>query len=403
MRMAFPTDHCVGVLTLAGLILPLAACGGSGPDAESPQIQRPRQVDVLALPEQCYAVPGQGLGGLSVAHSATLGHLIGGSGGLFTATSEGVERLDPDPVTAMAVHEPEGVLISSASGLALYSGGLATSPLSEALGDRSVVSVAERAGELWLGTSDGLLQWREGELYRFDDMQSVLHISTFSNSSRVLVTTSLGLYLLSETKDGWVQVDLQAEFPVETAFTLADGTVLGIKAGALYRRVSQAEGISWRPQAVDPEGPALTSIDAVGQDPERGAVWVAAADKVYRLDGPQVAVQARPEGLGTITQLAVDELGALWLTDDRELMRLGTEAAPVTWQSAVSKFSADNCERCHAPLGNAHPLDTFEAWSLEAGAIIGALENMTMPQDKAPLIGGSADTIRRWQEDGLLY
>ncbi|CAN0526611.1 unnamed protein product, partial [Laminaria digitata] len=281
---------------------------------------------------------------------------------------------------------------------------LTASPVVDHLQGEPLTALVTKSDEVWLGTKQAAYRWQADELLRFSFPQGILQMHGHERAPGLLLETPAQWVQLQIDDGVWRSAEVPAPWPIEQLFSLSDGALLARSGGALYRRVaSEAGGWAWRAQALDlyeaPEAAALT----LAQDPRLGAIWCLTPRGLYRIDGPQVALQSLPFTATEATELTVDNLGAVWLVDGAQLYRLGQEAAPVTWQGEVAEFSKKNCERCHAPLSTAHPLNEFELWTAEADAILSALQSERMPLDAAPLVAGSADTIRRWIADGLLY
>ena len=138
------------------------------------------------------------------------------------------------------------------------------------------------------------------------------------------------------------------------------------------------------------------TVDAV-----TGALWVVLDGDIRRLTGTTVDILPRPSSLVSPVAVDVSGDGALWIADATTLSRFGHEGPDVTWETDIAAFAADNCTRCHANLGIAHPLDTYDSWVAEVDEIIEEVAAARMPQDDKPLIGGNAELIRRWKDGGL--
>jgi hypothetical protein len=383
------------------LLLMATACGAAPSTPRvNPEVARPETVAPLMLPAQAFAWPDAGWRGqgLVAARSAETPTLLGGPAGLFAVRDGALAPVAAAAVAGLAAHAPDGVVVAGADGVAVHATTLAPSPLSDALGGAAVTALAAQGDALWLGTAQALYRWQDGLLISLElpDVRS-LH----AHGDAVVARSGAALYRLTPDGAGFRQVDLTAERPLDDAFPLSDGDVLGLSQGVLLRRSAGTDGVVWSPQALGPDDAGADGVVAAAQDPVRGAVWLARADGLHRLEGPQVALQPALPDLPTA--LAVDEDGAVWAASPEALTRVGQDRPPVTWQGEVAAFAAANCTRCHKPLGNAHPLETFEAWRGELDAILAALEAGRMPLDQAPLTAGSVETIRRWKEDGLLY
>lgn len=391
---------------LLGLLGLLMACAGpEGPPGGPELIERPHsEVRSLALPVSLYAAPEGGLTAVRLVHDTQLGDLLGATEGLFAVAADGLSARDPRPVRGLGVHPQYGVLVGAADHLSIVTATLTASPVFEHLQGELLTALAARQDEVWMGTTGALYRWLDDALLRFSYPQGVLRIATYDGAAGVLLQTATSWVQLEPFEGEWRSGEVEAPWAMDDLYALTDGTLLARSEGALYRRVPQdGGGWTWRPQALDLYAPAETGALALAQDPHLGAVWCLTPAGLYRVHGPQVTLHALPFEPSARTELSVDNLGAVWLAEEPQLVRIGQEAAPITWQGVVADFSKANCERCHAPLSTAHPLDTFELWTAEVDAILSALDAGRMPLDGAPLVGGSADTIRRWRADGLLY
>lgn len=158
--------------------------------------------------------------------------------------------------------------------------------------------------------------------------------------------------------------------------------------------------VRYRPIALTPTAEAgATSITGLVVDPSTGFVW-AIGPVLARLENGRTSLLVPPAELGVPTTITVTTDGALWLGDGARLVRIGNQGPPVTW-AEIEPFHQANCQRCHAPLGTGHPLETYEVWSSEIDAIVTAVEAGRMPQDGRALTGGTVELLRRWRADGL--
>ncbi len=149
----------------------------------------------------------------------------------------------------------------------------------------------------------------------------------------------------------------------------------------------------WRPVALtaDAGDVGARGVIALATDPISGNAWIVTSDRIARAGGNTVAAMDYPAELGPPIAVRATRDGALWISDGHSLARLGDDEGPVTYAKDIAAFSANNCERCHRPLGVGHPLDSFEAWRTDIDRILTDLDEMRMPQDGAPLMGGTVE------------
>lgn len=394
------------LLALLGFPL-FAACGGPA-ETESPPaadtVVRPSRIDALDVAVQTHALP-DGLrddATLSIAALDGGVTLIGGAAGLYTLDGTGFREVAGGAVTGLAVTE-EGTVVGRSDGLHIYDGDLTLSPLSERLGG-GVTAVALRGTELFLGTDEALFLLADGGLYAFDELGAVRQIAASADNRTLIVDRDDETLRLKEEDGVWSRHALTSEVALDAVVPAGPDRIFAAAVGLLVERVSLEDGAAWRPVALtaEKEDTGASGIEAISVEPASGRLWVVTRDSVARLYGDAVALRERPPGLGAALAARATRDGAVWISDGTNLVRVGSDQPPVTWSDDVRAFSADNCERCHIPLGVGHPLDTYEAWTAEVDRIIDALEQERMPQDGAVLVGGTADLIRRWKADGLL-
>lgn len=393
------------------LLLTAAACGGTEPQpppvqpAETP-IVRPASVDTISLGLSTFTLPPELAGDstLSVAELASSGVLVGGRGGLFAASDGVLTPIDSAPVRALAALEGHGIVVAGAAGLSLFDGSLQAPELAEALAGQELSALATRGGELWIGASGQLYRYTDGALESFAALPGVTTISTHSGASALVLEDGSGAITALRDDGGSFSMQPLGEEVSASAVVAASGDVLlALAGGALYARVDVDDGaVAWRPVALEASAEAVgaSGVEAVTVDPTSGAAWITGGAVLSRLDRGRVAVVERPAGLGVVSASAVTLDGALWLSDGAQLVRLGSDRPPVAY-AEIAAFSESNCDRCHRSLGVAHPLDSYEAWAAEVDRIVSAIDEGRMPQDGAPLIGGTVELVKRWRADGL--
>jgi hypothetical protein len=387
----------------------LALACGSEPVQPDPvvtpsvEVIRPNAVETLALAAETHTLPPalQNDATLSVAFLDGAGVLTGGTSGLYLLGSNGFEQLDVSPVRALAALEDK-IVVAAERGLLVWDGALADSSLD--LSAETVVTLASRGSDLYLGTGSHLWLYAAGRLWAFDELAGAKTISASLGAHDLIVTRDGDTRSLRRENEQWVVRTLSEEIGDARAVPGSEGRIVSLANGKIHQRYPlEEDAIEWRPIALtsDSSDEGAGDVEALSVDPLTGAVWAIAGDSLARLDRGRVGKIARPSEMSTTQTISVTTDGAVWVSDGFSLRRFGNEGRPITYQDDIATFSANNCERCHAPLKVGHPLDSFEVWSSEVDKIITVLENRAMPQDGAALVGGTVDLLRRWRDEGL--
>ncbi|MBK6686137.1 MAG: hypothetical protein IPG45_16810 [Deltaproteobacteria bacterium] len=392
------------------LALLLVACGGTeapaplppDPIYEARPLVRPTGSADITLEQQGVALPVELQGQrLHVAALSGVGTLVGGEGGLYQLTTEGLELVDATPVVGLAAFE-DRIVVAHATDLAVWHGTLEPSSINETLSGRTLSALYSDGADLWLGTDLGLDRIRAGRLERFMAMPSPRALGRFQGGQHLIVTEAGGaISALRETTAGVEQQVLTSESSLLAVAPGAGDRLYAVEGGALLERQAvPGDLVRYRPIALTPTAEAgATSITGLVVDPSTGFVW-AIGPVLARLENGRTSLVVPPAELGVPTTITVTTDGALWLGDGARLVRIGNQGPPVTW-AEIEPFHQANCQRCHAPLGTGHPLETYEVWSTEIDAIVTAVEAGRMPQDGRALTGGTVELLRRWRADGL--
>lgn len=386
------------------------ACGGTEPPAPLPPdpiaearpLVRPNAAADISLEQQVVPLPVELQGqALHVAALAGVGTLVGGAGGLYQLTTEGLSLIDTGVVVGLAAFQ-DRIVVAHAADVAVWHGTLEPSGLNEALSGRTLSALYSDGDDLWLGTDLGLDRVRAGRLERFLAMPSPRTLGRFQGGQHLVVTEANGaISALRETAAGVEQQVLTAESSLSAVAPGVADRLYALEAGALLERQALPGDLArYRPVALTPSAEVgATSVSNLVVDPSTGFVW-AIGPVLARLESGRVSLVVPPAELGTPTTTVVTGDGALWLGDGVRLVRIGNQGPAVTW-AEIEPFHRANCQRCHAPLGTGHPLETYEVWSSEIDPIIAAVEAGRMPQDGRALTGGTVELLRRWRADGL--
>jgi hypothetical protein len=399
------SHRSIKALLLCLPALPLA-CGveePAPPVTPSVEVIRPTAVETLALAIEEHALPSalQNDATLSIAAVDGLGVLAGGAGGLFFLGSTGFEQLDASPVLGLAAFEDRSIVVASDRGLLFWSGEIADSPLNSTLNNEIALAIATRGNDLYLSTASALWLFSGGELWSFDTLGGTRALSASAGAEDVIA----GMSALRQKSGSWEVRALSEEIGAARAVPGSGGRILALDAnGALKQRVVGDEAaVVWSPVALstDATDPGSSGVSQVAVDPVTGAIWAIDASSIHRIDHGRIGKIGRPANMSEPKAISVTADGAVWISDGTTLFRIGNEGRPITWSEDIATFSANNCERCHAPLKVAHPLNSYELWVGDIDRIVADLEIMKMPQDGAALVGGTVDLIRRWRDEGL--
>jgi hypothetical protein len=182
------------------LALLLVACGGTeapaplppDPIYEARPLVRPTGSADITLEQQGVALPVELQGQrLHVAALSGVGTLVGGEGGLYQLTTEGLELVDATPVVGLAAFE-DRIVVAHATDLAVWHGTLEPSSINETLSGRTLSALYSDGADLWLGTDLGLDRIRAGRLERFMAMPSPRALGRFQGGQHLIVTEAGG-------------------------------------------------------------------------------------------------------------------------------------------------------------------------------------------------------------------
>jgi hypothetical protein len=385
-----------------GLIL--FACGEepvAPPVVEEAPLVRPERVEALTSEVREIALPEalRSDATISISSLEGTGTLIGGAAGLFQLTGTELVAIDAEPVTALASIAGTGIVVGRTGGVSVWNGTLIDSPLTDAIEGMRVSALFEKSGALYVGTESSFYLLEAGELSQFAAIDGASQLAGYAAGPALVIDERL---ILRRDAGAWSLQDLGDELAAERTIPAAGDRLLASDGGALFERISVDGGVVWRAVALSLEAEeGARGVSHLATDPISGNAWVVTADQVARIGGTVVASMPHPAGLGApIAARATG--GVLWISDGTTLVRIGDDEGPVTYAKDIAAFSANNCERCHRPLGVGRPLGSFEAWVENVDAAIVQLDEMRMPQDGAPLVGGTVELIRAWKADGLL-
>jgi hypothetical protein len=385
---------------------------------------RPSAVGTLSRAQAVRALPAQLQNDptISIATIAGSPSLVAGRAGVFQLGDQAATSISEDKALAMASVAGVGVLVATSAGLKLWDGtAFVDSPIASALGGGSVLSLAERSGQIWIGTSADLFVLDHGNLVSLPDVAHVTKLWAASGANDVIAITESGETIAIRDVGGtFSKRPLSGEIAgTKAIIPAAEDRVFAIAAGGeLVERVAvSATGIEWLPVALtmDQSDGGAKGISALAVDPVSADAWVVADGSLVRIQGDVVGSMEAPSAMGAPIAAAATIDGTLWISDGTSLFSFASSDVPapdptqpppgmtVTYTNAIATFSHDNCDRCHSQsAGVAFPLTSYEAWSQNIDLIIPALREKRMPKDGRALVGGSVTVIEQWKSQGLM-
>lgn len=341
---------------------------------------------------------------------------IGGKAGLFRWSNGAFSKFNTEPVVGLAVWEVEkgstGLLIARPSGLfLLYKQTIAPSSLNYKLKEKEEVRVlaSRNANDLWIGTNQGLRQYKGGKFLSFPNFKDVTSIYTYPNAKELVVKAGSSIVVMREDGDSWNTKALESEVKdhkMDQIMPWKDGQFWGISKDTLYFRKKTDDSAAWWPFRLRKGKDASKdwTPQAITFDPGAGAMWVWAKEGVLRLDEAEARELALKEKPNSMQFFRVGADTALWMSDGKSLIRVGQEGPPVTYANDVKPFMEQSCLKCHKQGGIAEflKLDTYDLVRKSITRMIFRIESKETPMPPPPdqLVGGDAETLRRWIQGG---
>lgn len=272
--------------------------------------------------------PQQGL-----SHPKVTALALDGRGRLWAGTLSGLDRLDGARFTAFSTHdglpndyifslalEPDSGLlwVGTYSGLAvLRDDGFQTVDLG-ADAERSIGAILPLNGGLWLGTTEGgLLRRRaDGALERWSAPEGIQALLA-DRDGQLWLGTLRGLWRF---RQGEFEAPLAVTDVVLALVEDGEGDIwAGTRPGGLYR-LSDASFVAWSSHEGLPDG----ATTAVLED-RRGDIWIGTRNGLGQLhDGRVAATLTTRDGLvdNEVLSLAESDQGILWVATRKGLHRL---------------------------------------------------------------------------------
>lgn len=340
---------------------------------------------------------------LSLGNLEGTGFLLGGKAGLFQIKEGKAEKVDSTSVIGIAPWEGRSFVVAQRDRLALWDGSLQPTRFHEQMDGSPFTALAARGDkELWLGTTTGLWQFADPDLQKFPAIGGVKRLVTLPNAPWLLIQdTTDAFHLLRRAPDGsWQKLSFASEgISLQDFLPFGDQKFWGLTDQGLALRLPKDDQAAWWPFRLKPntEGAETLAIQRLAYDPSSQLTWAITSQELYRLDQEQVGRLARPSGMGEIVTAFPSADGSLWLADAAKLYRIGQDGPPVSYAKQIQPFLEQNCNRCHvSPGGVAFSLTSFDDAKKWAFQMVTEITAKRMPPDERPLIGGDAETLRRW-------
>lgn len=403
--------------------LALALCAGSlawgcsdeptpPPVIEPPdEVVRPGAVQTVDLLATNYTMPAEWDAGATF-HVAvhTDGRIVaGGASGLYLL-GEDTTLLDPTPVRGIIADAVLGFVVATDDGVCVYDTEIFESAINDMLGDTQVRELVRRRAETWLVTDTMLFELEDGALSSYPDLSAVATLITHDDSDHLVVHHEDGnITLLRDDDSGLAAQDLSEELgDMILAAPGPQGRVLAVSGadGALFERVAVEGGVAWWPVALstDAEDAGALGIERAVPDPVGGSLWLTSGATLLRIDGGAVVSEvAWPSGIGAGASLAATSDGAIWMTEADQLVRVGPQSPPPSFEEHVVPWYDDNCGKCHDPGGEvatATRFGDYEGFSAQIDIIIQQIDDGLMPAGDNELVG-DPDLPRQWRDGGM--
>lgn len=342
---------------------------------------------------------------------------LGGKSGLYRWLNGKFEQIDDKAVVGLAVwpveKDTKGLLIARPDGMDVwYNQTIAPSALNYKLikGEKLQVLLARGTEDLWLGTDQGLRRWKAEKLSTFADLKKVKRLFSYPASKELIVTLEDGrIVVLREEQAGWSIQTLESEIKdrkLEQVMLWKNSEYWGVSGTSLFYRKRGEKDAAWWPFRLRPDKnkPEEWSVLTVTFDPGVGAVWVLAKEGILRLDENEALQVDVKEKFGNALFFRVESDEALWWSDGISLLRLGQDGPVLTYEKEVKTFVESSCLKCHKQGGSAEflPLGSYDDVRKHVNRMIIRIESKETPMPPPPnqLVGGDAETLRRWIQGG---
>jgi len=185
-----------------------------------------------------------------------------------------------------------------------------------------------------------------------------------------------------------------------------NGEFWGLSKGKLFFRKKTDTKAAWWPFRLKPDKDKEFewSVKKMALDSKANVIWLWAGESILRIDEEEARKLNWKEALKNVVLFKVGVDEALWVSDGTILWRVGQEGAATTYEKDVKPFVSQSCLKCHKPGGSADfkPLLTYENVRAAVNDMIRRIEDKSSPMPPPPsqLVGGDAETLRRWIQGG---
>jgi hypothetical protein len=389
-------------------VVTLSACGGAG--GADPVVD---PTVVSTLTGAPIMAPGP-----AATSTVTLGGPASGLSGsgwnVFVGTDQGLSTLDaqsgatpvlfvPDEgdaataegaVSAMAATST-GVVLSAEAGLFhTQSWALLRSPLSDALGDLTILDLAVGEGDaLWIVATDGLyLADAEGlSSITFEGLEAPRYVA--AHGARVAVSSPSAVHVVDSAS--WNVQTVEITGAIHDVASWEPGFLVAADDG-LYEEL----GSGWSRRTLsDTEAAQVVAIDAGG---DRAVV----ATSVGLISITATKSQGLTEAmdLSDVEHLALDQHGNAWTTigDVATFWQVG---APPSFEGEVKSYFVSKCNWCHGMGSEGAPKRDFTDYDVVVSMLEPIMERIALdlmpPIDKGLTTEEEDLLLARWIDGGL--
>lgn len=306
------------------------------------------------------------------------------------------------PILAGAPLSEDTFLVATEEGLSGFLESVwAASPLGEHISETVDAMGWDEDGErLWLTSASSLLLHSEGTLYGVQPGGLPTGAARLAmapgDPPSLWVASSASIYSLIDKGDGlevgaWIEGLSALDLTTDGA-----GRVWVAADGDLYRRSPTGQ---WHWLRLP------SPVSALAADRDLDVLWIATADGLWRHEqGVFGTVEGAPMG----TWLTVDDEGAIVMSNDDGVVRMGVGEEPLpppppTWAHDIEPLVTERCVLCHGPgaLG-ANQMYLKEQWVTRIDDILFMVSSLAMPLPPNPSLDpASIARIQAWKDAGF--
>ena len=344
---------------------------------------------------------------------------VGGKKGLFRWANGKFEQIDKVRVTALAVWELKkgqpALLVGRENRIDLWlNHTIAPSALSSILekGEKLQVMVARGKTDLWIGTDKTLWRWQNEDtpIQQFKQIKGVKSLYVYDGSPELILHTNDDKIIgLRNNKGSWELRSLEREVKdttLEDVLPWKNGEFWGMAKGKLFFRKRTEKNVAWWPFRLKPnkDKDFEWSVRRMALDFKAGTVWLWVRNGILRIDEAEARLLRWKEKLEKVVLFRIGKDEGLWISDGKVLWRIGQDGPVTTYQKDVKPFVQQSCLKCHKQGGSAdfYLLTTYDEVRSGVNDMIRRIEEKGSPMPPPPnkLVGGDAETLRRWIQGG---